>query len=77
MTWDQWLIVICGPTAVALSMCRTTHWRRWAPLVGLAAQPAWFYATYSAGQWGMFGVSIVYASAWLFGVYNLWIRRSP
>jgi hypothetical protein len=75
MTWDQLLIVICGPTAIALSQARERRVARWACIVGLVAQPAWFWATWSAGQWGMFAVSFLYAAAWLVGIRNHWLAR--
>lgn len=75
MTWDQWVIVTLGPLAVALSQSGQGRVRRWAPIVGLAAQPAWFYATFTAGQWGIFFVSLIYSAAWGYGLFNCWIRK--
>lgn len=38
-------------------LARTDHWQRWGYVVGLLAQPFWFYATIMADQWGLFVLS--------------------
>lgn len=48
--------------------------QRWGPIFGLLSQPFWFYATWRAEQWGMFGLSLVYAVMWVRGIYNGWLR---
>lgn len=39
-----------------------------APLIGLSAQPFWFYETYIKKQWGMFIVTIFTTMAWIIGI---------
>jgi len=63
-----------GLAAIFFANCRTDHWRRWASVCGLIAQPFWFYATWRASQWGIFAVSFIYASFWMRGFANFWIR---
>jgi len=39
------------------------------------AGPAfWFYASWKAQQWGIFAVSVLYAMAWMKGLWVHWIR---
>ena len=41
---------------------------------GLASQPFFFYATWTAGQYGMLALTALYAIGWATGIYNHWIR---
>lgn len=69
---EQVVIVVCGIGTVWFSQSREFRLQRWACLFGVVAQPAWFYAAWSAGQWGIFAVSLLYLAGWLRGVYNFW-----
>lgn len=71
---EQIIIAACGLATVWLSQCRTFNARKWAAPIGLVAQPAWLYASWQAGQWGIFLLSIVYAVAWVRGIYTHWVR---
>ncbi len=66
-------IVIFGASAVYL-VGRTDKWKRWGYVLGLCAQPFWFYTTWQAEQWGIFAISIWYAYSWANGIYNYWIK---
>ncbi len=70
---EQIGIMCCGLTAVFLSQDSRESWRRWACIFGLIGQPFWFYATYKAGQWGIFGLSFLYAYSWARGVKTYWL----
>lgn len=74
MGFDQVAIALLGAAAAWLSQERRSAWRRWAAIVGLASQPFWLWATWHAGQWGMFALSILYTGAWLRGIWVHWIR---
>lgn len=74
---DQAVIAVCGTATVLLSQDARPKYRRWACIVGVAAQPAWFYATISAEQWGMVALSVLYTLGWLRGVRNFWLRKAP
>ena len=69
---DQIAIGVFGFLAVLLSQQRNLAWQRWAPILGLMAQPFWFYATFTAEQWGIFALSFFYTWAWLVGLRNHW-----
>ena len=66
--------MFCGVTAVFLSQDHRADWRKWACILGLLGQPFWFYATWKAGQYGIFALSFLYAYSWARGFYNNWIR---
>lgn len=74
---DQIWIGVFSVTAIFLSQDSRARWRRWACVCGLVSQPAWFYATYVAGQWGIFALSFIYAGLWARGFYNFWLCRKP
>jgi hypothetical protein len=40
----------------------------------MLGQPCWFYASWKAEQWGIFAVSVLYALAWMKGLWIHWIR---
>jgi hypothetical protein len=71
---EQITIAIFGVAAVYLSQDRRENWRRWACIFGLAAQPAWFYMTWRAHQWGVFALCFLYAGSWLRGFVTHWVR---
>jgi nicotinamide riboside transporter PnuC len=71
---DQAIIGVCGVTAIFLSQDPAPSRRRWACVFGLCAQPAWFYTTWQAEQYGIFCLSLFYAYAWARGVRTYWLR---
>ena len=71
---EQVAIALCGVTAVFLSQDHRADWRKWACIFGLIGQPFWFYATWKAGQWVIFGISFLYTYSWARGYYNNWVR---
>lgn len=69
-------IMFTGVIAVFLTQQSSPSLKKYAclfGLFGLFAHPFWFYATYQAGQWGIF----MYMYSWLMGVgvYNNWIKK--
>lgn len=74
MSWDQWLIAATGVPAIILVNAASERLRRWGPVLGLLGQPAWFYSTFVAEQWGTFFISFFYLAAWLLGFYNGWLK---
>lgn len=71
---EQLVIAACGIASVWLSQSRRFTARRWAAPIGLLAQPAWLWAAWQAGQWGIFVLSIVYTAAWIRGIHTHWIK---
>lgn len=72
--FDQVGIACTGAVAVFLTQSRNERWRRFACLFGLAGQPFWLYAAWSAEQWGILLVSVLYTGAWAHGLWWQWIR---
>lgn len=54
---------------------RKEKWRRWGYILGLCAQPFWFYTTYVHKQWGILFLSLFYAYSWGQGIWNYWIKE--
>lgn len=71
---EQIVIAVCGITSVWLSQDKRRNWQRWACIFGIVAQPFWMFATWKAGQWGIFMLSFIYAAGWIRGIYNFWIK---
>lgn len=76
MGLDQFLILTFGVGGLFLSQSPNREWQKYACFGGLAGQCGWFYASYVAAQWGAFISGFFYTAAWLYGLYNFWIRRT-
>lgn len=74
---EQIAIAMTGVVAIWLSQDARASWRRYACLFGIAGQPFWFYAAYTAEQWGIFALCFLYTYAWLKGVRNNWLATQP
>jgi hypothetical protein len=72
---EQIAISLCGALAVFLSQDRRAHWRRWACIFGLAAQPLWFDMAWRAHQYGVLALCFVYAASWARGFTAHWLVR--
>lgn len=72
---DQLAILTLGVAAIWLSQDARPKWARWACVCGLASQPFWIYATWTAGQWGILASCALYTFSWLRGVRTYWTGR--
>lgn len=70
---EQIGIALFGLSGIWLSQDKRDNWRRWACVCGMAGQPFWFYATYTAEQWGIFTLAFFYTWAWWRGIRNHWL----
>jgi hypothetical protein len=70
---DQIGIALSGVIAVWLTQDKRESWRRWACIFGILGQPFWFYAAWSAEQWGIFALCMLYAYAWARGLWTHWL----
>lgn len=64
-------IAIFGVTAIWLSQDHRIAWRRWAPVFGLAGQPFWFWSAWSAEQYGILALCVLYTASWARGL-RMW-----
>ena len=71
---EQVMIALTELPAVWLTQQSREGWKRYACLFGMAGQPFWMYATYTAGQYGMFALTIAYTYSWWLGIKNNWLR---
>ena len=72
---EQVAIALTGCVAIWLTNDDRTDLRKWASVFGLAGQPFWIYSAYSAEQWGILALTIVYTISWAKGFRNNWIRQ--
>lgn len=70
---EQVFIGLFGALAIWLSQQSREGLKKYAPILGLLAQPFWFYTTWKAQQWGIFGLSFLYAYSWWVGFKSHWI----
>lgn len=60
---------IAIPILGTLSIILIARKNKWGLVLGLLAQPFWFYTTYTHQQWGAFGLSWIYTASWVYGIY--------
>lgn len=72
---DQIALGVLGGSAILLSQHRDVNKRAIAPILGLLAQPFWFYTTYTHQQWAIFGLSFFYTYAWWTGFKLHWRNK--
>lgn len=65
---QQVIIMLC--TGASIWAFAGTKYKRLGFIFGLAAAPFWLGATFSAGQWGMFLLSIWVTGNNIRGLYN-------
>tara|TARA_Y100000296_G_C4945188_1_gene143460 strand:- start:110 stop:349 length:240 start_codon:yes stop_codon:yes gene_type:complete len=63
------IIFILGAASVWVSQGANA---KYACILGLIAQPFWFYVTFIAEQWGLFALTVVYTFAWVRGINTYW-----
>ena len=71
---EQVGLALTGAVAIYLSQQKDETLKRYACIFGLLGQPFWFYATYQAGQWGIFALSFIYTYSWAVGFRNNWLK---
>ncbi len=50
-------------------------WGRWGYVLGMCAQPFWYYTAITKEQWGILVISFVYTGIWAKGFYTHWIKK--
>lgn len=68
-------IACFGMTSIFM-VNRGEKWcKKWAPIIGLIGQPAWFVTTISNEQWGLVALVSVYTWSWGYGIYDQWYKK--
>lgn len=65
---SQFFLLVLTILAIALIQCERRKLRFIGSIVGVAAQPFWFYETYTNDQWGMLVVTCLMTIIYLWGV---------
>ncbi len=68
---SQMAIVVFGLSSVFL----VARGNRVGFLMGLSAQPFWYFTTILNGQWGIFFLSVGYTVSWVTGVYENYFKK--
>lgn len=63
-------ILLTSAIAIWLLSGRSARWRRIGCIVGLLGEPAWFYSSWQAGQWGVFALAVWFTIAYVRGWGN-------
>ena len=71
---SQIAVSVFGLSALWLVMDARLSVRRWAVVLGLLGQPAWYTQLVIHEQWGMMPVFVGYTASWLRGAWTLWCR---
>jgi len=73
MNWEKFAqIIIPISSVIAMWLVNSTsdESRFYGAIIGLVAQPFWFYTTYKAKQWGVFVSCFFFTGAWMYGIVN-------
>jgi hypothetical protein len=71
---SQIMLFLFGTLAVLL-LTLNNRWSKWGPIIGVLAQPFFFYSAISDEAWGLFAVTFVYLFIYIYGIYNFWIKK--
>lgn len=63
-------------TSIAICMTQVRHEKanKWAPVVGMASQPFWFWEAYVANQHGILFTTAVISGVWAYGIYDKFLK---
>ncbi len=73
MTLDQIAIALLGAVAVWLSQSAHEPARRFACIAGLMGLPFLFYTAWHSQQWSALALALLYALAWVRGLWVHWL----
>jgi hypothetical protein len=71
----QLFIAVTELIAIWLLQDKRESHRKFAPIFGLLGQPFWFYASYTADQWGAFILCFFFTAAWIKGLKDYWFTK--
>lgn len=68
----QFLMALFGLTSIYCAMGNSPRLRKWAPIIGLAGQPAWFWFAGQLQAWGLGVLALAYTLVFLNGIRVQW-----
>lgn len=68
------MIFVLSGLAVYINNYENTALRRWTYIVGICAQPFWFYTSITTHQYGLLLVTAIYTYCYAQGIYTFWIK---
>ena len=68
----QIALAFFGLTAMFMAMGNYARARRWAPVVGLCAQPFWIVFALQSSAWGLLALSLAYSAVYVRGAWVQW-----
>lgn len=68
----QLFIAMFGLTAIYCAMGNNQALRKWAPVIGLAGQPAWGFFAWQSGAWGLGLLVAAYTLVYINGIRVQW-----
>lgn len=68
-------VTIFGVSALGFAQCTHLPLRRLSVILGLLGQPGWYYQLVIHEQWAMLPAFACYSFMWIWGLWNLWIRK--
>ena len=71
---SQIMIFVLGVPALWL-ISRPEKFSRYGFILGLLAQPFWYYTTIKNQQWGIVALNICYTYSWCQGIYFNFIKK--
>lgn len=70
----QFLMAFFGLTALYCAMGNSARLRKWAPIIGIAGQPAWFWFAWQSQAWGLGLLVLAYTLVYANGIYVQWCK---
>lgn len=71
---DQIAIGLLGVSTAWLTNAKQLRYRKWAPPLGMLAQPFWIYTAVVHDQPAVALLACMYFAAWSKGFYQQWVQ---
>ena len=70
----QFFMALFGLTSIYCAMGKSARLRKWAPIIGLAGQPAWAWFAWQSQAWGLGVLVLAYTLVYCNGIRVQWGR---
>jgi len=68
----QFIMALFGLTSIYCAMGNNPCLRKWAPVIGLAGQPAWGWFAWQSQAWGLGLLVLAYTLVYIRGAWVQW-----